>query len=179
MESDMSFRKSVLAALTAAGLAGALAAPSYAATVTLAPRLNPTPQAEPATERIDYRRGYKKRGHHGKRQYPYYNGRRGYRTYRHGYRRHHGWWFPPAAFSYRYRYVPPQRSIYPPPLVLTPPPAVIQPPAHVFVPPPPAAYLSPAHYQWCDRRYRSYRAADNSFQPYHGPRRACISPYGP
>ena len=34
-----------------------------------------------------------------------------------------------------------------------------------------------AHYNYCIKRYRSYRAYDNSFQPYHGPRRPCISPY--
>ncbi|OHV77991.1 BA14K family protein [Ensifer sp. LCM 4579] len=34
-----------------------------------------------------------------------------------------------------------------------------------------------AHTRWCYARYRSYRAYDNTFQPYHGPRRACISPY--
>lgn len=34
-----------------------------------------------------------------------------------------------------------------------------------------------AHVDWCYSRYRSYRAYDNSFQPYHGPRRACWSPY--
>lgn len=37
--------------------------------------------------------------------------------------------------------------------------------------------LSRAHYNWCSNRYRSYRAYDNSFQPYNGPRRACYSPY--
>lgn len=36
---------------------------------------------------------------------------------------------------------------------------------------------SSAHYDWCHARYRSYRAWDNTFQPYHGPRRQCISPY--
>lgn len=35
-----------------------------------------------------------------------------------------------------------------------------------------------AHVEWCYARYRSYRAYDNSYQPYNGPRRACISPYG-
>ena len=35
-----------------------------------------------------------------------------------------------------------------------------------------------AHESWCYSRYRSYRAWDNTFQPYHGPRRQCISPYG-
>jgi hypothetical protein len=33
------------------------------------------------------------------------------------------------------------------------------------------------HVNWCYHRYRSYRAWDNSFQPYHGPRRQCRSPY--
>ncbi|KAF5884300.1 MULTISPECIES: BA14K family protein [Rhizobium] len=33
------------------------------------------------------------------------------------------------------------------------------------------------HVSWCYSRYRSYRAYDNTFQPYYGPRRACVSPY--
>ncbi|CAN0656016.1 Lectin-like protein BA14k [Nitratireductor aquimarinus] len=37
--------------------------------------------------------------------------------------------------------------------------------------------LSRAHVNWCYDRYRSYRASDNTFQPYHGPRKRCISPY--
>ena len=37
--------------------------------------------------------------------------------------------------------------------------------------------LSEAHYRWCERRWRSYRAYDNTYQPYHGPRRQCVSPY--
>jgi len=36
---------------------------------------------------------------------------------------------------------------------------------------------SSAHVRWCYSRYRSYRASDNSWQPYHGPRRQCVSPY--
>jgi GH18 family chitinase len=38
-------------------------------------------------------------------------------------------------------------------------------------------YNNNAHVNWCYNRYRSYRAYDNTFQPYHGPRRQCISPY--
>ncbi|PCK84062.1 MULTISPECIES: BA14K family protein [Rhizobium] len=44
-------------------------------------------------------------------------------------------------------------------------------------------YASPAYYgrgnheAWCYARYRSYRAYDNTFQPYYGPRRQCIGPY--
>ena len=34
-----------------------------------------------------------------------------------------------------------------------------------------------AHVDWCLRRYRSYDVHSNTFQPYHGPRRACRSPY--
>ena len=36
---------------------------------------------------------------------------------------------------------------------------------------------SDPHVNWCFRRYRSYRAWDNTFQPYRGPRRLCYSPY--
>ncbi|MDR9760607.1 BA14K family protein [Rhizobium redzepovicii] len=46
------------------------------------------------------------------------------------------------------------------------------------------AYASSAYYggggsheAWCYSRYRSYRAFDNTFQPYHGPRRQCVGPY--
>ncbi|MGH6760306.1 MAG: BA14K family protein [Phyllobacterium sp.] len=40
-------------------------------------------------------------------------------------------------------------------------------------------YRRPAngHVSWCYQRYRSYRAYDNTFQPYNGPRRQCRSPY--
>lgn len=58
-------------------------------------------------------------------------------------------------------------------------------PGYYVVPPPVyvprgtdrVAGLSQAHYDWCYARYRSYRAYDNTFQPYHGPRRPCFSPY--
>lgn len=41
------------------------------------------------------------------------------------------------------------------------------------------AYLSHNHINWCHNRWRSYRVTDNSYQPYNGPRRICVSPYGP
>ncbi len=44
--------------------------------------------------------------------------------------------------------------------------------------PPPRVYRGDsAHVRWCYDRYRSYRASDNTFQPYHGPRQQCVSPY--
>ncbi|MFU0503199.1 BA14K family protein [Pseudaminobacter sp. NGMCC 1.201702] len=45
---------------------------------------------------------------------------------------------------------------------------------------PPSSYrirVSPAHVDWCSMRYRSYRPKDNTFQPFNGPRRQCLSPY--
>jgi hypothetical protein len=41
----------------------------------------------------------------------------------------------------------------------------------------PAYYGGNAHVRWCFARYRSYRAYDNTFQPYYGRRQACLSPY--
>ncbi|KAA0689109.1 BA14K family protein [Neorhizobium sp. P12A] len=38
-------------------------------------------------------------------------------------------------------------------------------------------YYGNSGQSWCYSRYRSYRAYDNTFQPYHGPRRQCIAPY--
>lgn len=43
--------------------------------------------------------------------------------------------------------------------------------------PPRVRYGGNSHTSWCYSRYRSYRAYDNTFQPYYGPRRPCISPY--
>jgi hypothetical protein len=38
-------------------------------------------------------------------------------------------------------------------------------------------YIGNAHVRWCYSRYRSYRAWDNTFQPYYGRRQQCWSPY--
>lgn len=82
----------------------------------------------------------------------YYNGHRGYRSYRPGYRQHNGVWFPLAAFATG---------------------AIIG----GAVAQQPRASVGGSHVQWCANRYRSYRAYDNSYQPNNGPRRACNSPY--
>lgn len=37
--------------------------------------------------------------------------------------------------------------------------------------------LSPEHIAWCTDRYRSYRIEDNSYTPYSGGSRECISPF--
>lgn len=59
------------------------------------------------------------------------------------------------------------------------PPAIVMPPPP-NAPPPSEEYSKEygrRHYAWCARRYRSYSAYDNSFQPSRGPRRQCYSPY--
>ncbi|WP_110753416.1 BA14K family protein [Phyllobacterium leguminum] len=83
----------------------------------------------------------------------YWGGYRGYRYYRPGYRRYNdGWWYPLAAFGLGAA------------IIANQPTRVVP------------AYGS-AHVQWCASRYRSYRAYDNTYQPYNGPRRQCYSPY--
>ncbi|WP_082766226.1 BA14K family protein [Paramesorhizobium deserti] len=95
-------------------------------------------------------------GHHGRYRPGYWGGHRGYRHYRHGYRRHRdGWWYPLAAFG--------AGAIIGG--------AITNQPTRV------APGYSSAHVQWCANRYRSYRAYDNTYQPYNGPRRQCYSPY--
>ena len=41
----------------------------------------------------------------------------------------------------------------------------------------PATEAAAQHRDWCAGRYRSYRASDNSFQPFDGPRTQCVSPH--
>ena len=81
----------------------------------------------------------------------YYNGYRGYRYRRDGYREYNGWWFPATAFVAG---------------------AVITGAINAD-----RARSGSAHVEWCYDRYRSYRAADNTYQPYNGSRRQCYSPY--
>lgn len=110
--------------------------------------------------RIDRRQNQRaaQRGFYRQGNYHYYNGHRGYRDRRAGYRQHNGFWFPAAAFV--------AGAIVGG--------AVSQPSRTVVVQP---GRLSQAHVDWCYSQYRSYRASDNTFQPYSGPRRACSSPY--
>jgi hypothetical protein len=83
----------------------------------------------------------------------YYNGHRGYNERRRGYRQHNGVWFPAAAFI--------AGAIMG---------GVIDNPPRRL-----SRANGNAHIEWCYDRYRSYRASDNTFQPYNGPRQQCIS----
>jgi len=84
----------------------------------------------------------------------YWRGHRGYRSYRRGYREYNGWWFPLAAFTAG--------------AVIG---NAINEPRRVY------RGGGSSHVEWCYNRYRSYRASDNTFQPYNGPRQRCYSPY--
>lgn len=50
-------------------------------------------------------------------------------------------------------------------------------PSRVYRPAPTYRSAGNAHVDWCYSRYRSYDARTDTFQPYHGPRRYCNSPY--
>lgn len=127
------------------------------------PSIGPVPIERPANaaegqvEKVQYlrdrpdRMGHRIYRHHNRAGY--YNGHRGYRYHRPGYRYHRGYWFPLAAFAAG---------------------AVIG--GAVAAPRAPAR-LGQRHVNWCYDRYRSYRASDNTFQPYNGPRQQCYSPY--
>jgi hypothetical protein len=94
------------------------------------------------------------RGDRGWRADRGWRGHRGYRHYRHGYRRHSdGLWYPLAAFGAG---------------------AII---GGALSGPSVRVQSGGSHRSWCRAQYRSYRSYDNTFQPYNGPRRECVSPY--
>ncbi|MFD1746672.1 BA14K family protein [Rhizobium helianthi] len=87
----------------------------------------------------------------------YYNGYRGYRERRSGYRYHNGYWFPLAAFAAG---------------------AIIGGATAAPRAVAPAGRYSARHYAWCQQRYKTYRASDNTFVANsRGERRYCNSPY--
>lgn len=113
-------------------------------------------------QNVQYRRYYRP---------GWYHGYRGYRYERYGYRRHYdGYWYPFAAFGAGALLggaLAAPRYYEPAPRYYTPAP-------RTYVP---AGGINPRHVAWCESRYRSYRAYDNTFQPNSGPRRQCYSPY--
>lgn len=137
--------KSSLCAILALSFAAGTAVPLSAA---------PLPQLLQETARADnggdvtnvqYRERRERRG--------WYNGHRGYRHKRPGYRYRNGYWFPGAAFI--------AGAIIGG--ALNNDRAVVR--------------SGNRHVRWCENRWRSYRAYDNTYQPSGGPRRVCVSPY--
>lgn len=91
---------------------------------------------------VQYRRHWRDRG-------GFYNGHRGYRDRRPGYRYHNGFWFPLAAFGAGALIGGAIQSSRP----------------------------ASSHVAWCESRYRTYRASDNTYVASAGVRRTCVSPY--
>jgi hypothetical protein len=171
---EMSDKKLMSVMFAAAIGVATVAAGAASAAPFQVPQVAAPESSGPNVVKVQYRDRYSRPGGFGGSPgIVYYNGHRGYRNYHPGYRRHGDFWFPPAAFAlgaiiggaiatapsyddgyYRPRYY--ERRVVPGP-----------------------SYDSgSAHVRWCYNRYRSYRAWDNTFQPYHGPRQQCISPYG-
>ncbi|SFO75827.1 BA14K-like protein [Mesorhizobium sp. NFR06] len=147
----------LLAATLSVSFAAAAAVPANSAQVFV-------PQASPASSNVQtiaerdfrWRHGHWRGGQRFSRNDGgiWWNGRRGYREYHRGYRRHGDYWFPLAAFATG--------------ALITG--AIVNSENN-------RVYRGNAHVQWCYDRYRSYRASDNTFQPYNGPRQQCVSPY--
>ncbi len=155
------------------GLLGTILAASLAATAavpaTAAPAFVPrAPEANAGVELVQYDGNWRQRRvmrvDREDRRYRvvrrgdsyYLNGHRGYRDYRPGYRRYDDFWYPAGAFIAGA-------------LIGS---AIANQPRYVA-----PSRGGGSHEQWCYDRYRSYRAWDNTYQPYNGPRRPCYSPY--
>lgn len=147
--------KKILSGICATALAVSMSAVSIAPSVA-APAYVPqaTPEAVSDVQLVKHRKwhdgDWKYDGDHA-----WYKGYRGYRHYRPHHREFNGFWFPLAAFAAG--------------ALIT---GAINNDRHVIV-----RRSGSAHVNWCYDRYRSYRAYDNTFQPYEGPRRQCYSPY--
>ncbi|MDG4875458.1 BA14K family protein [Mesorhizobium sp. WSM4935] len=146
----------------ASGLLAAALSTSFIAAemvpVNAQPNYVPQPQSLSDVQTVQYRDWRRHRGFNRdfsrRGDAVYWNGHRGYREYRRGYRRHGDYWFPLAAFATG--------------ALITG--AIVNSENN-------RVYRGNAHVQWCYDRYRSYRASDNTFQPNSGPRRQCVSPY--
>lgn len=137
-------RAALAVSLAFATAAPAVAAPAiYPAAPTVSSNL-----IEVQNRRNDREDRFERRGNE-----VYYNGHRGSRERRAGYRQHNGFWFPAAAFIAG---------------------AIVG----GAVNQPGARPQNNAHVRWCQDRWRSYRVSDDTYQPNNGPRRRCVSPHG-
>jgi hypothetical protein len=156
-------KKIAVAGIAAAVLAGSLL-PAEAMPRVAAPAAGIEASSDVVT--VQYRR------RHGG---DWYNGHRGYRDRRPGYRHYNGYWFPLAAFGAGALiggalaapdYEPAPRYVEPAPRYVAPAPRYVE-----------RSDINPRHYEWCYDRYRSYDSYSNTFQPNYGPRQTCLSPY--
>ncbi|MGK6313921.1 BA14K family protein [Neorhizobium sp. DT-125] len=133
--------------LTAAALAVASALTSFTSAQALQMPSAPAISAASAVTDVQYR----DRRDWRRDRYGWHRGYRGYRDRRPGYRYYNGFWFPLAAFGTGVIIggaIANDRGPY-----------------------------SGRHVAWCESRYRSYRASDNTYVPRAGVRARCVSPY--
>ncbi len=161
-------RKSFLSSVLALAIGASAAAPAVAIPLPTAPASIAAGGSLEITQ-VRHQQRFRQvpRGFYSRGGAGFYNGYRGRRHHRRGWRRHNGWWFPPAAFAlgviignglydgsgYYYRERP--RRYYR------------------------SNYLPYEHYRWCEWRFRTYRAWDNTYIPRVGYRSQCRSPYWP
>jgi hypothetical protein len=150
--------KNITKALAAVSLTVAMSVTSMTSAFAL-PLPSPTSSQISNVEQVQFRRdrdwrdGRDMRDRRDYRRDGYYNGQRGYRDRRAGYRRHSdGFWYPLAAFGAA---------------------AIIG----GAIASQPRASSGGSHVEWCANRYRSYRAYDNTYSPRAGVRVTCNSPY--
>lgn len=96
------------------------------------------------------------------------NGFKGYHNYRRGYVKYKDdWWYPEAAFvtlsHSETKHAPLRVASEPKRVFLTSSLEKKEP------------WMLKQHIESCQARYRSYNKNDNSYQPFHGPRKQCLS----
>ncbi len=96
------------------------------------------------------------------------NGFKGYHHYRRGYVKYKdNWWYPEAAFVTELHLSTKDASL-----------KVVSDAKRVFLTSSSEKkepWMLKEHIESCRARYRSYHKNDNSFQPFHGPRKQCLS----
>lgn len=93
-----------------------------------------------------------------------WNGFKGYRHYRNGYRKHtDGWWYPEAAFQPNAKAGVTNESV--------------QAISHKQKDSEEKPWQIKSHVDYCLAKYKTYSASDNTYQPFEGARKACVSPY--
>ncbi|WP_375645621.1 BA14K family protein [Bartonella sp. TT29SHDZB] len=99
------------------------------------------------------------------------NGFKGYRHYRRGYRKYSdNWWYPEAAFVISSHLSTKGASLK---VVSDTKREFLASSSEKLEKKEPWMFFQ--HIESCRARYRSYNKKDNSFQPFHGPRKQCLS----
>ncbi|WP_144751777.1 MULTISPECIES: BA14K family protein [Bartonella] len=96
------------------------------------------------------------------------NGFKGYHNYRRGYVKYKdNWWYPQAAFVA----LPNSETKHAPQKIMSGAKKVFLISSAEKKQP----WMLKQHVESCQMRYRSYNKNDNSYQPFHGPRKQCLS----